>query len=216
MSILFFITRLLVSIPTFFITLLILHNLDYPIFKSTGIALLTSVALYQMIKWITRRRFLKENNITRQEYAYIKRNLKEAKEKLKRLNKVFIKIRNIQTFKQMIEIHRLVKRIFSIVKREPRRFYQAENFFFRHLDSVVEIAEKYAFLSQQPVKNEQLYHSLSESSITLDELTKSLEKDLYVVLQSDIEHLSIELDVAKHSLKKLEHPLDDERRNINE
>lgn len=32
-------------------------------------------------------------------------------------------------------------------------FYEAEDFFFSHLDSLVELTEKYAFLEKQPVKD---------------------------------------------------------------
>lgn len=44
--------------------------------------------------------------------------------------------------------------------------------------------------------------SLSETRITLTELTKRLEEDLTQVMGDEIDELQFELDAAKHSLKK--------------
>jgi len=116
-------------------------------------------------------------------------------------------------FKQLYELSKLSKRMYAIINKEPRRFYQSERFFFYHLDSVVELSERYAMLAAQPVKNENMYISLKETQSTLEDLSESIKKDIYHVLSSDIDDLKFELDVAKHSLKKLEYnPLDDERR----
>lgn len=44
--------------------------------------------------------------------------------------------------------------------------------------------------------------SLSETRITLTELTKRLEEDLTQVMGDEIDELQFELDAKKHSLKK--------------
>ena len=72
------------------------------------------------------------------------------------------------------------------------------------MDSAVELAEKYVFLSRQPKKTPELDQSLHEALWTLEELNKTVEKDLYTVIADDIEKLDFEIDVAKHSLKKHE------------
>lgn len=184
---------------------------------SSAISLVVGGIVFYGVKWMTNRSFLKENRLTRKEYIYIQKNLEEAKAKINRLQKVFVHIRSLHNLRQMLTISRLVKRIYAIVKKEPRRFYQAERFFFYHLDSIVELTEKYAFLANQPLKDEKMYQQLSETRQTIEDLSKSIENDLYQVLSTDIDHLDFELDVAKHSLKRLEHPLfDDERRTTNE
>lgn len=66
----------------------------------------------------------------------------------------------------------------------------------------MELTEKYAFLASQPKRSAKLEVSLSETRMTIDKLAKQLEEDLYDLLETDIEHLEFELDVAKHSLKK--------------
>ena len=45
--------------------------------------------------------------------------------------------------------------------------------------------------------------SLYETRQTLTELTKALEEDLYYVISDDVDSLNFEIDVAKHSIKKL-------------
>ncbi|BDG78297.1 hypothetical protein BSF_00260 [Bacillus subtilis] len=105
-------------------------------------------------------------------------------------------------FKQNAEMLRLVRRIYILTKKEPKRFYRAERFFYQTLDSVVELTEKYAFLSSHPKKNKELSMSLSEVRITLAELTKRLEEDLTQLMGNEIGEMQFELDAAKHSLKK--------------
>jgi 5-bromo-4-chloroindolyl phosphate hydrolysis protein len=96
----------------------------------------------------------------------------------------------------------VVNKIYTITKNEPRRFYLAERFYYSHLDSLVEISEKYAFLSAQPKKNAELNFQLNETRRTISNLTETIEKDLYNVLEKDIDNLQFELDVAKLSIDK--------------
>ncbi|MCY7772364.1 5-bromo-4-chloroindolyl phosphate hydrolysis family protein [Bacillus haynesii] len=160
------------------------------------------VAVYLGGKWYGTYLFLRENQLTRREYAYIKQNLREAKLKIARLRKALFAVKNIQTIKQNIEILRIVRKIYSITKNEPKRFYQVERFYYQSLDSIVELTEKHAFLGSQPKRNAKLEVSLSETRMMIDKLAKQLEDDLYDLLKTDIDHLEFELDVAKHSMKK--------------
>ncbi|MBS4199574.1 5-bromo-4-chloroindolyl phosphate hydrolysis family protein [Bacillus sp. FJAT-49732] len=180
---------------------------------STVSAFLAGGLTFFGIKLYSDHKFLKKNKLTRKEYVYIQKNLVEAKKKISRLQKAFFSVRTMGAFKQLYELSKLSKRMYAIINKEPRRFYQSERFFFYHLDSVVELSEKYALLAAQPVKNEKMYISLKETQSTLGDLSESIKKDIYHVLSSDIDDLNFELDVAKHSLKKLEYnPLEDERR----
>ena len=143
------------------------------------------------------RRIQKKYGLNRREYYYILDQLKEAKAKLSRLQHLFLKVRSLRSLKQMIELNSLVKRIYSVVKKEPKRFYEIEPFFYSHLDSVVELAEKSSLLSSKKVKDPDMKKSLLETTETLNDLSQTLEADLRQVLARDIEHLTIELDVAK-------------------
>lgn len=156
------------------------------------------------------KQYLKENGITRREYKYIRTNLKEAKEKINRLQKAVLRIRNFPDMKQNYEVIKLVNKIYSTTKKEPKRFFKAEQFYFTNLDSIVEITEKYALLHSQPAKTPELKISLKETRLTIDKLTDSLENDLYRVLEDDIDDLQFELNVAKKTMERL--PLDKDQK----
>ncbi|MGG0286126.1 5-bromo-4-chloroindolyl phosphate hydrolysis family protein [Peribacillus butanolivorans] len=159
-------------------------------------------------------RFLKKHELTRKEYQYIKKNLSEAKPKIWRVQKALISVRHISSFKQRKDMIKMIRKIYSLTKKEPKRFYQAEQFYYSHLDSATELAEKYVFLSQQPRKNKELELSLTETRKTLKDLTKTIEKDLYKVIADDIDNLNFELDVAKQTIKtrKESQVIDESRR----
>jgi 5-bromo-4-chloroindolyl phosphate hydrolysis protein len=182
----------LVSFFTFYQTLLL----------SSAYALGGGAVVYLTIKGITIQRFLKQNQLTRREYVYIKKNLDEANKKIRRLRKALLNVRTVASIKQNFEILRVVNKIYTITKNEPRRFYLVEPFYYSHLDSIVEISEKYAFLAAQPKKNAELNFSLNETRRTISSLAETIEKDLHDALAKDIDHLQFELDVAKLSIDK--------------
>lgn len=193
----------LTSSATFvFIGILSFFGLNQSIFLSIVYGLASGAAVYIAGIWNARRLFLKKHELTGREYAYIKKNLEEARQKMVRLRKALFQAKSIQMFKQNAEMLRIVRRIYLLTKKEPKRFYQAERFFYQTLDSVVELTEKYAFLSSHPKKSKELSMSLSETRITLTELTKRLEEDLTQAMGDEIDELQFELDAAKHSLKK--------------
>ncbi|WP_370221569.1 5-bromo-4-chloroindolyl phosphate hydrolysis family protein [Cytobacillus sp.] len=164
---------------------------------------------------IQRRRFLKKHGLTKREYQYIKRNLDEARRKITRLHKAMFSIRHFPTLKQRMEFMRVTRRIYRLTRSEPKRFYQAEQFYFSHLDSAVELAEKYVFLSSQPRKSRELDQSLQETRRTLDTLTHHVEEDLHRVIAEDIDQLHLEIDVARNSIEKIkESRIHDESRRL--
>ncbi|WP_326161102.1 5-bromo-4-chloroindolyl phosphate hydrolysis family protein [Neobacillus niacini] len=176
---------------------------DLTFLVSSAISLAGGVIVYKITSAVITSRFLKKHQLTRKEYRYIKKNLDEAKQKINKLNRSLFSIRDLPTIKQRLDVLRITRKIQSMTQTEPRRFYKAEKFYFSHLDSVVELTEKYRFLSQQPKKNHEIDVSLYETRQTLTDLTKALEEDLYHVISDDLDTLNFEIDVAKHSIKKL-------------
>ena len=191
---------------TILVWLISFFSFDQTVLVSLLIGFLGGTGVYLLLGWILNRQYLKENGITRREYKYIRNNLKEAKEKINRLQKAVLRMRNFSDMKQNYEVIKLVNKIYSTTKKEPKRFFKAEKFYFSNLDSIVEITEKYALLHSQPAKTPELKISLKETRLTIDKLTDSLENDLYRVLEDDIDDLQFELDVAKKTMERL--PLD--------
>lgn len=199
-----FVLRTLIAIPTAGIVWLIsFFGYDQSILLSTTFAVAGGFLIYLTAKTIMKHRFIKSQGLTRREYKYIEKNLNEAKRKIDRLNKALFSLKQLTMLKQNLEILRITRKIYRITKKEPKRFYLAERFYFYHLDSFVELAEKYSFLSAQPTKNLDLRLSLQETRKTIEEMRNSLEKDLDQVLSNDIDQLHLELDVAKRNINTI-------------
>lgn len=205
-----FFTGGLITLLIFVVSLL---AFDVNFIPSVLYGVLGGLAVFFLLKWMNMRQFLRSNGLTRREYQYIKRNLKEAKLKINRLHKAFLRSRSFAHMRQNMDIIRIVNRIYTITKKEPRRFFRAEQFYFSHLDSIVELSEKYAFLHTQPSKTPELLQSLRETRGTIQQLGQTLEKDLYKILEDDIDHLQFELDVAKQRLNKQPMEIDDRRKS---
>ncbi|GHH97422.1 5-bromo-4-chloroindolyl phosphate hydrolysis family protein [Neobacillus kokaensis] len=169
---------------------------------SLAYAIAGGVAVHFVLSIVMDRNFYKKHQLTRKEYRYIRKNLAEANKKIRRLNKSLFSIRDLSSVKQRIDILRITKKIQKMALKEPKRFYQAEPFYFSHLDSIVELTEKYSFLAAQPKKNLEINQSLIDTRQTLNEMTKVLEDDLYRVVSDDVDYLNFEIDVAKNTIKK--------------
>jgi 5-bromo-4-chloroindolyl phosphate hydrolysis protein len=201
--ILSFLLRSFVAVPITMLTWLVcFFPLGQTFWPATGIAITGGFLTYFILAIVMNTRFLNKHQISRKEYRYIRKNLNEAKQKINRLNKNLFSIRDISSVKQRIDLIRITKKIHKMTTKEPKRFYQAEQFYFSHLDSIVELTETYSFLSSQPKKNMEMGQSLIETRHTLSELTRVVEEDLYKVISDDIDHLNFEIDVAKHTLNK--------------
>jgi 5-bromo-4-chloroindolyl phosphate hydrolysis protein len=206
-----FFVRMMIAIPAASMTWLVsFFAFDQSFLPSTALSLGGGFLTYWLSSAYSKYRFLKRHQLSIKEYRYISHNLKEAKQKIFRLHKGLLSIRHIPSFTQRVELSRLTRKIYALTKKEPKRFYQAERFYFSHLDSALELTEKYAFLSAQPKKRSDVDQALIETRQTLVELNRLIEKDLYQVISNDIDELYFELDVAKHSINK-ESKLPDER-----
>lgn len=196
-----FVLRTLIAIPTAGLIWLISYfGFEQTLLLSTAFSFAGGVIAYYGAKSTMKHRFIKSQGLSRKEYKYIEKNLEEAKRKIDRLNKALFSVKQLTTLKQNMDILRISRKIYRITKKEPKRFYLAEKFYFYHLDSFVELAEKYTFLSTQPTRNRELNQSLKETRRTIDEMRYALEKDLDEVLSNDIDELQFELDVAKRNI----------------
>ena len=200
--------------------LVLFFSTESGFFWSSALALGVYAVSNFTIKKIQQRRIMKKYQMTLSEYFHIQKQLKEANKKIKALNSQYLKVRSISSFKQLFEMNRLAKRIISLVKSNPKKFYQAEKFFYAHLDSAVELTSKYTLLVSQPVKNQDMKLALQDTRETLESISTIMEDDLKNVLASDVELLRMELDFAKLSVKQSEKPLylkgesEDERKFI--
>ncbi|MEW9108315.1 MAG: 5-bromo-4-chloroindolyl phosphate hydrolysis family protein [Cytobacillus gottheilii] len=212
-SFLAFILRSLIAAPTavsVWLVAFFAFDQTFPLSGVIGVS--AGIITFWLSGAVMKSRFLKRHDLSRKEYAYIEKNLDEAKGKLARLHKALMSIRHMPSLKERVQFIRVTRKIYRLTKKEPKRFYLAERFYFSHLDSAVELAEKYVFLSSQPKMTMELEHSLRDTRKTLQELTAFVEKDLYDVIAEDIDQLHFEIDVAKHSIKTLQ----ESRKNADE
>ncbi|MCM3637579.1 5-bromo-4-chloroindolyl phosphate hydrolysis family protein [Sporosarcina luteola] len=153
------------------------------------------------IKQIQLSSNVKELGMSRSEYKHIKTQISEAKSKINKLNGLYGQVRSVQAFKQVYEMNNLAKRILTIVRKNPKKFYHVEKFFYSHLDSAVELTSKYAILVNQPLNDQEIRVALQHTRETLTEVNKQLEQDLRGALATDIEQLQLELDYVDVTMK---------------
>ncbi|KGR81834.1 5-bromo-4-chloroindolyl phosphate hydrolysis family protein [Lysinibacillus odysseyi] len=142
--------------------------------------------------------------ITKADYNLIEAQLKQARDRVNQLSQQ--RVRSIKSFRLLNDMSKVSRRLLNIVDKNPHKFYAVEDFFYSHLPSAVELADKYTLLTKEQVKGTDIHLALEETRKTLKVLNETFEDDLRSALQSDIDHLKIELDFAK-----LEHEKRQER-----
>lgn len=71
---------------------------------------------------------------------------------------------------------------------------------------MVELTERYAFLTKQPIKTGEIKDSLKETRVTIAEMADTIEQDLFNLLANDVDTLKVEIDIAKQSIDKNKDP----------
>lgn len=171
-------------------------------FAATGLLIAIYVASSFTVKQFQISSVLKEFDMLRSEYNYINGQLKIAKQKLKRLNSYYGKVRSVQAFRQLHEMNLLSRKIINTVKANPQKFYHVENFFYAHLDSAVELTSKYAMLVNQPLKDNEIQSALQNTRETLTHVSEQLELDLRRAIATDIETLKMEIDFVDVTMNR--------------
>ena len=87
-------------------------------------------------------------------------------------------------------------------KRKPKRFYQAEAFIIKNIDSMVELTKNMLFLISQPAKTPELFHSLQETRLTMNQLADSLRRICISSLEDHIDDFAIRTRRTKKSMNK--------------
>ncbi|QHS21467.1 protein xpaC [Virgibacillus sp. MSP4-1] len=203
------IIRIAVAIPAMITVWLVsFFLLDLSFLSSSGVSLIGAAMTYGIITGVLYFRSLKKNELTMKDYRYIRKQLIEAKHKIRRMHKTLLSIRQVTFFKEMFDLLRTIRKIYQVTKKEPKRFYQGNQFYFSHLDSAVELTEKYAFLYSQPKKSREMEQVLDETRSAIKDMKTAIEKDLYHILSDDIEELNFEVDYTKYTTNPKQERLD--------
>lgn len=152
-----------------------------------------------LLKYRQKKKFMQIAGITKEEYKHIESQLTAANKNIQTLSQNYLRVRSVSAFKQLLEMTRISKNIVKIVKTDPRKFYNVEQFFYAHLPSAVELTDKYTMLSRQPVKDKEIQITLSKTRETLTDLNDTIQTDLKDALFNDIDHLQMEIEFANRS-----------------
>lgn len=198
-------TRHLINIVVFLSSLAIAGNLFTDDFILT-IAFFASFGVYfisnKVVTYFQKRKLSKQFQLTMSEFNQIERALKTARDQTNSLTQQYIRVRSQHSFKLLQEMSKVARRIINIVQTNPTRFYAVEDFFYAHLPSSVQLANNYALLTKEKVQGTEIHLALEDTRQTLKGLHETMEQDLKLALQSDIENLKIELDFAKLANEK--------------
>ena len=190
--------NLMISIPLGIVAWGIsLFSLELGWLPSLLLMVAVPVTFYSGVKGVLLYSFLKKHEISYKDYKYIDHQINLAEKKVKKLNVDLLKMKHLSSIKLRLEFIQVTRKIISEVKKDPKKFYQAENFFYHYLDSAVELASRYNLLLKHPSKSFDYEDTLHTTKKTLFDLKPLMEDELNSVLNNSMEHLQLEIDIAK-------------------
>lgn len=146
---------------------------------------------------LTSRKYLNEIGLSRRDYRYVRTQLNQAQLKIRSILKSFMNIRSIKDFRQVNDIYRISRLIYTSIKQRPGMFFKVEGFFYSHLDNALNLVDSYTRLSRMPRKSKEEKQKLEQTRITLDEVKRTLVADLRRLNEEDYERLDIEMELNK-------------------
>ncbi|MFL1623085.1 5-bromo-4-chloroindolyl phosphate hydrolysis family protein [Staphylococcus capitis] len=188
----------LVGIPVAFIVWMVtvfawdLSFLIYAIVGAGGFLL-----SYFPTQRLTSRKYLNEIGLSRRDYRYVRTQLNQAQLKIRTILKSFMNIRSIKYFRQVNDIYRISRSIYTSIKQRPGMFFKVEGFFYSHLDNALNLVDSYTRLSRMPRKSKEEKQKLEQTRITLDEVKRTLIADLKRLNEEDYERLDVEMELNK-------------------
>ena len=195
--------NLMISIPLGIVAWSIsLFSLELGWLPSLLIMVGVPVTFYSGFKGVLLYNFLKKHNLSYKDYKYIDSQINIAEKKVKKLNLALIKMKHLSSIKMRLEFIQNNRKLMAEIKKDPKKFYQAENFFYQYLDSAVELASRYNLLVSHPTKSFDYEETLHSTRKTLFELKPLIDEQLNLVLNNNIEHLQLEIDIAKLAIDK--------------
>ncbi|MBC3070739.1 5-bromo-4-chloroindolyl phosphate hydrolysis family protein [Staphylococcus capitis] len=188
----------LVGIPVAFIVWMVtvfawdLSFLIYAIVGAGGFLL-----SYFPTQRLTSRKYLNEIGLSRRDYRYVRTQLNQAQLKIRTILKSFMNIISIKDFRQVNDIYRISRSIYTSIKQRPGMFFKVEGFFYSHLDNALNLVDSYTRLSRMPRKSKEEKQKLEQTRITLDEVKRTLIADLKRLNEEDYERLDVEMELNK-------------------
>jgi 5-bromo-4-chloroindolyl phosphate hydrolysis protein len=182
--------------------------LDKPFFSSIfiGISFPTLAILIMIVKSIWNR--VGRIDPYREETAYIKHQVKDAKKKLATIRRSLFKMKSVSGWIKVAKLYKQAKAVIKVVEEEPARYRDVQAFFTQHLPATVTLVDRYTFLARQPVSSNEVKQSLRQSETLIVEMTGNYHQLLLNSLSQDIMTLEIEQKLLKQAFQeeKLELP----------
>ncbi|AGT31760.1 MFS transporter [Geobacillus genomosp. 3] len=175
------------------------------VFFAAGFRILPTVLSGMGAMWVTsavmkRRHRRLPADAPAEERAYVQSQLREARALWKRLRRARYRLRSVTMWQTVSRLSAIVDRIIRAVEQQPHQLRLAQPFFLNEWPAAVEMVEKYVYLSQQPVQNEEMAAALQKTEQLLGELTAAAERQLLEVLSTDVWSLQTEAKVLEQSL----------------
>lgn len=165
---------------------------------------LGGVGFYLLTSFLIKRRTNRTTaaGVMKEEKAYVKQQIKEARRKINKIGMSRFKVRSITALQTISKIHTLSKKVLAMVENDASRYRSAQNFFNSYLDSTVTIVEKYTHLASQPVKSKEMYIKIRETEELMTKLSSKMENDLLGILSEDVMTLDVELKLLEQTMEE--------------
>ncbi|TYR80859.1 phosphatase [Priestia megaterium] len=144
-------------------------------------------------------------NPYREELAYVRHQVKEARKQLKLIGNYRFKVRSIHMWTKISKLYKVGKSMIEMVEKEPARYKDLQPFFTNYLQATVTVVEKYIFLLSKPIKDIEIKESLHEAERLLHDMSNKYDQLLTTALSEDLLNLDVEMKVLKQHFQEQEY-----------
>jgi 5-bromo-4-chloroindolyl phosphate hydrolysis protein len=138
----------------------------------------------------------------KEEKAYIRSQIHEARRQWKQMRRARYRLRSLGMWQKISCMCMIVDKMIRAVEQHPHQFRIAQPFFLNELPMAVTMIEKYVYLTNQPVRSQEMKEVLWKTERLLNELAETAEKRLLEILSNDVFDLQVEAKMLEQSLEQ--------------
>lgn len=146
--------------------------------------------------------FYKSRGLSKEEMNMFRSTMHTAREQIYAIEdnmKQRTKLKAIEARNNTLAI---MKDFFKHIVEQPERLPEVNKFLYTHLPSLKELTDHYLEIDSHVAKTRETYRVLEESAQTINEMCELIAEDYVAFMNHDLENLDVEMELAKHVLKR--------------
>ncbi|MFD1441862.1 5-bromo-4-chloroindolyl phosphate hydrolysis family protein [Lacticaseibacillus hegangensis] len=142
-----------------------------------------------------------ESGLSESEINLFRETMDQAADEIHEFEAIADRVPKIKTIAVNADLLDIMHAYFKAIVQTPKKLGAAGHFIYEQLPNVLSIAQKYEAITHHEVKTQDTYDVLTTAANTLRDLADTIKSGYSEFVESDIDDLEADIDLAKKQIK---------------